>query len=205
LIDYFVEDYQVQTFEDLKTKSGCKPITLYRKIKLCNLLVSYNENARFYTTSGLAHFNHYGIWNYNQILFSKHGNLCETIIVLIDNSLYGYTAKELAHILAVKTDDALRVLWQKKRIQRQKVGAQNVYFSLRTELFAQQLSAREQQTQVVASTLILSDYQRIIAILVEIIQQDSIDSKILFNGIKKRKDITIAEIELVVEQYQLKK
>lgn len=206
LINYFIERYPVLTIEDLKTKSGCHPRTLQRKIKSSHLLVSYNQNAKFYTPSNFAHFNHHGIWNYNQILFSKHGNLFETIIVLIDKSLNGYTAKELSTIIEVKSDDALRILWLKHRLNRQKSGSQNVYFSIQEELFAQQLAARGQQALNAAPTLILSDYGRTIAILVEIIQQDSLDAQTLLKGIKKRKiEIAQTEIEAVIEHHQLKK
>ena len=206
LTDYFIEGFQVLTFDDLMEKSGCKPRTLQRKIKSGNLLVSYNQNSKFYTTPSLAHFNHKGIWNYNQILFSKHGNLFETIIVLIDNSVNGYTGKELFGIIEVKADDALRILWLKERIRKQKTGGANVYFSMRQDLFAQQLLARQQQTEVAPTILILSDYQRTIAVLAEIIQQDRLDTKTLLKGIKKRKvEITVSEIQAVIDHYQLKK
>jgi len=206
LIDCFLETNPVQTYEDLKTKSGWKSITLYRKIKACNLLVSYNQNAKFYTLSKLAHFNHNGIWNYKQILFSKHGNLFNTLIALINNSITGYTAKELTTIIEIKADDALRILWVSKRVNKQKVGSTNVYFSIKPELFSQQLTVREQPSRVALSSLIISDNQIIISVLVEIIQQDSLDCKILYKSIKKQNiDIGIEQIEQVIEQYQLKK
>ncbi len=206
LIECFVEANPVQTFEDLKTKSGWASITLYRKIKACNLLVSYNQNSKFYTLSKLAHFNYSGIWNYKQILFSKHGNLFNTIIALINNSIRGYTAKEMTAIIEVKADDALRILWRSNRIQKQKTGSSNVYFSINPELFSQQVLVRQQQVPVSLSTLLLSDNQLIIAVLVEVIQQDSLDCKILYKGIKKQNiTISIEQIEQVIELYQLKK
>lgn len=206
LITCFTVDSPVQTFEELKIKSGCQHRTLQRKIKSCNLLTSYNQNARFYTAPSLCHFNHYGIWNFKQILFSKYGNLFETIIALIDKSIGGYTGKELAIIIEVKADDALHVMWLKERIQRQKTGSSHVYFSKQEDLFKQQLSAREQQTPAAMETLALPDYQRTIAVLVEIIWQDSIVAEKLQKGIAKRNfELSIAEIEAVMEHYQLKK
>jgi len=206
LIIYFIEDFPVQTFDELKIKSGCQSRTLQRKIKSSNLLASYNKNARFYTVPNLCHFNHYGIWNFEQILFSKYGNLFETIIALIDKSLKGYTSKELSIIIEVKADDALRMLWLKERVRRQKTGSSNVYFSIQEDLFMLQLSAREQQTSVAIQTMALPDYQRTIAILVEIIRQDSIVAEKLHKGAAKRNvEISIAGIQAVIEHYQLKK
>jgi len=206
LIVYFIDDFPVQTFDDLKTKSGCQPRTLQRKIKASNLLASYNKNAGFYTMPNLCHFNHYGIWNFGQILFSKYGNLFETIIALIDKSIGGYTSKELSIIIEVKADDPLRVLWLKQKVRRQKTGSNNVYFSIKEDLFMLQLSAREQQTSVAVQTLSLPDYQRTIAVLVEIILQDSIVAEKLQKGAAKRNvKITTDEIQAVIEHYQLKK
>jgi len=206
LIDYFTGDFPVQTFDDLKIKSGCQSRTLQRKIKSCNLLASYNQNARFYTATNFCHFNHHGIWNYGQILFSKYGNLFETIIALIDKSIGGYTSKELSIIIEVKADDALRVLWLKERVRRQKPGSTNVYFSIQEDLFMLQLSAREQQTCAAMQTLALPDYQRTIAVLVEIIRQDSIVAEKLQEGAAKRNvEISIDEIKAVIEHHQLKK
>lgn len=206
LIIYFIEDFPVQTFDELKIKSGCQSRTLQRKIKSGNLLASYNKNARFYTVPNLCHFNHYGIWNFEQILFSKYGNLFETIIALIDKSLEGYTSKELSIIIEVKADDALRVLWLKERLRRQKTRSNNVYFSIQEDLFMLQLSAREQQSSSTVQTLALPDYQRTIAVLAEIILQDSIVAEKLQQGVVKRNvEISIAGIQSVIEHYQLKK
>ena len=67
-------------------------------------------------------------------------------------------------------------------------------------------AVREERTMLCASTLQLSDYQEIIAVLVEIIQQNSILPKKLQKGIERRNvKISVAEIQGVIEHYQLKK
>ena len=141
-----------------------------------------------------------------QILFSKYGNLFETITALIDKSLSGYTSRELSIIIMVKADDALHVMWLKERVRRQKTGGSHVYYSIREDLFKHQLSAREQQMPAAIETLALPDYQRLIAVLVEIILQDSVVAEKLQKGIAQRNfQISIAEIKAVIEHYQLKK
>jgi len=206
LIGFFTEDAPVQTIDDLRIKSGCQHRTLQRLIKSCNLITSYNQNARFYTAPSFCQFNPDGIWNFNQILFSKYGNLFETITGLIDKSLSGYTSRELSLIIMVKADDALHVMWLKDRVRRQKTGGSHVYFSTREDLFQRQLSTREQHMPAAIETLALPDYQRIIAVLVEIILQDSVAAEKLQKGIAQRNfRISIAEIEAVIEHYQLKK
>ena len=206
LIACFTEDVPVQTIDDLMINSGIQRRTLQRIIKSSDLITSYNQNARFYTTPSFCHFNHDGIWNLKQFLFSKYGNLFETITALIDKSMAGYTSRELSVIILVKAGDALHVMWLKERVHRQKTGSSHVYFSIQEDLFKQQLSAREQQTRSAVATLALPDYQRTIAVLVEIILQDSIAVEKLQKGIARRNfEISTAEIEAVIEHYQLKK
>ena len=206
LIACFTEDVPVQTIDDLMINSGIQRRTLQRIIKSSDLITSYNQNARFYTTPSFCHFNHDGIWNLKQVLFSKHGNLFETITALIDKSMAGYTSRELSVIILVKADDALHVMWLKERVRRQKTGSSHVYFSIQEDLFKQQLSAREQQTRSAVATLALPDYQRTIAVLVEIILQDSIAVEKLQKGTAQRNlEISTADIEAVIEHYQLKK
>ena len=122
LIGYFSDHLPVQTIDDLKIKSGFQHRTLQRIIKSSSLITSYNQNARFYTLPGLCQFNPDGIWNFEQILFSKYGNLFETITALIDKSIAGYTVSEISLVLQVKANDALYVMWLKERVRRQKTG-----------------------------------------------------------------------------------
>ena len=128
LADCFSGDSVVQTLDDLRKKTGWPLRTLQRKIKSCNLFVSYNKNSRFYTLPSFAYFNRHGIWNHSQILFSKFGNLFDTIVHQINKSISGHTGKELSAIMEVKTNDALRILWKKERIRKQKFVGVYVYF-----------------------------------------------------------------------------
>ena len=106
----------------------------------------------------------------------------------------------------VKANDALYVMWLKERVRRQKTGGALVYYSMREDLFKRQLSARERQMPAAIATVAAPDYQRIIAVLVEIIRQDTVVAEQLQEGITQRKlKISIAEIEAVIEHYQLKK
>ena len=206
LTTYFTDDLPVQTIDDLKIKSGYQHRTLQRIIKASDLVTSYNQNAKFYTAPGLCHFNHDGIWNFNQILFSKYGNLFETITSQIDKSMAGYTSKELSIIIMVKADDALHVMWLKERIRRQKIESSNVYFSIREDLFKQQLSERERRTPSAMEPFVLPDYQSTIAVLVEIILQDSVVAQKLQKGMAMRNfKISTVQIEAIIEHYQLKK
>ncbi len=202
----FKEDKPVQTYLDLEIKSGCKGRTLQRKIKLCNLLASYNKNSKFYTLPKLAKFNNYGIWSYRHILFSRHGNLYRTLIYIVDQSKCGYTGKELSVIVQVKTDDALRVLWQQERLQRQKHNSHYVYYTIEQQRFELQQANRIQSSNLPQIYCLPDDQNIIISVLVEIIHQDTLTTKVLYKRLKGHKvEISENQIGSVISHYGLKK
>jgi hypothetical protein len=45
---------------------------------------------------------YYGLWNYDQIRFSKYGNLNQTIIQLINQSKSGMLADEIGQLIAYR-------------------------------------------------------------------------------------------------------
>lgn len=203
LINSLKEGKPVQTLADFKTKFGCTDITLKRNIQRCNLLVSYNKNSKYYTLPELAAFNHHGIWAYQGIMFSRYGDMYQTLIGLINKSPKGYTSSELAAIVQVKTADALRILFQQKRLQRQKDGRAYVYYSIDTEHFKRQAANRLSVSQ----PALPSEKNVIISVLVEIIHQNTICVPSLQRGLEKRLSFQVSaqQIEGIISEYGLKK
>ncbi len=207
LITSFHHDRMIQTFADLETISGCKGRTLQRKIKKSKLLASYNKNSKFYTLPTLALFNEYGIWQYQGVLFSQHGDLYQTLVCLVDQSRSGYTSGELMQVVHVKTDDALRVLVKQKRIQRQKDSVYYVYYSIDQQRFEAQKNTRLFDFSQVASRQYLpKDKNIIIAVLVEIIHKDTLSAESLLSGLNQRHiEATEQQIHGIILHYDLKK
>ncbi len=202
----FKEENPVQTYVDLKTKSGCEGRTLQRKIKACNLLASYNMNSKFYTLPELAKFNSYGIWSYQRILFSRHGNLYQTLIYVVGQSKGGYTGKELSVIVQVKTDDALRVLWQQERLQRQKHSNHYVYYAVERQCYQLQQTNRIQSTGLPQTYCLPDDKNIIISVLVEIIREDTLTAKQLHKGLKRHQvEVSGHQINSIIAHYGFKK
>jgi len=206
LITSFHEGSMIQTYADLETISGCKGRTLQRKIKKCKLLASYNKNSKFYTLPGLAVFNDFGIWQYHGVLFSQQGNLYQTLVYLVDQSTNGYTNGELVQIVHVKTDDALRVLTNQKRLQREKFSSYYVYYSIDYYRFQVQKSNRLSDFLPVARQYLPKDKNIIISVLVEIIHSDTLSVESLLTELKRR-HIEASEQQIlgVISHYDLKK
>lgn len=207
LITSFHQDRMIQTFVDLETISGCKGRTLQRKIKNSKLLASYNKNSKFYTLPTLALFNEYGIWQYQGVLFSQHGDLYQTLVSLVDQSRSGYTSSELMQVVHVKTDDALRVLVKQKRLQRQKDSIYYVYYSIDQQRFETQKNTRLFNfSQVAARQYLPKDKNIIIAVLVEIIHKDTLSAENLLTGLNQRHiEATEQQIHGIISHYDLKK
>ncbi|MCK5536174.1 MAG: hypothetical protein KAI79_05060 [Bacteroidales bacterium] len=202
----FKKDCPIQTYSDLKTEFGYQDRTLQRKIKICNLLASYNMNSKFYTLPELAKFNNYGIWSYKRILFSRYGNLYQTLIILINQSKSGFTSKELSLIVQVKTDDALRVLCEQKRLQRQKHKSNFVYYSIDGQSFEIQQTNRLHNATVPQTYCLPDDKNIVISVLVEIIHSDTISVKKLHKALKNQKtEVSEYQIKSILAHYDLKK
>jgi len=206
LRDSFYENNPVQSYEEIQTKFGWKRRTFQRKIKTFNLLSSYNGNSKFYTLPELGKFNRYGIWLYKKILFSRHGNLYQTLIYLVTQSKSGYTGEELQGIVQVKTDDALRLLWQSGALKRHKQNSNYVYYAVEKARFEIQQVNRGQEIGFPRTACFMEDKNVIRSVLVEIIHQDSLCVKALYIGLKRKQlEVSQYQIHKIISHYELKK
>ena len=76
----------------------CSDRTIQRRLKSWGTHTSYNKNCRYYTLPDIPKFNHYGIWKYKGIFFSKFGNLKNTVIAVIKQSESGLNVGCLNHL-----------------------------------------------------------------------------------------------------------
>ncbi len=206
LIDSFKGAEKVKTIDEIKKKFGHSNITIYRKVKLEKLVVSYNKNSKYYTLPTVPQFNKYGLWFYDEIGFSKYGNLYQTLTTIIDNSATGLSGKELTEILKIKVLDALRILSERNTIKREKIGGENIFFSAKANIGKQQNQGRTKEIKITESSLKFPKYQIVIEILVVIILNNKLEIETLKKELLSKKiKVSEAEISSVIEHYQLKK
>jgi hypothetical protein len=157
----------------------------------------------------MVSFNEHGIWNKEGVYFSVHGNLVQTINKLVHASQRGYTAKELSHILHVKVDDLLRIQTNKQLLKREKQGRSYIYYSADEEIYTIQRRERQLLSGAAAlqnSRLVINNKDVVIAILIEIILSGKICIESIEQQLKaKSLHTNIAEIEVVISHYNLKK
>ena len=90
-------------------------------------------------------FDKNGLWNHNSALFSKHGNLQQTIQTFIEHSEKGYSVSELKKILTIEVKESLLILFRKKQINRKKIAGYYIYFSINLEKKKKQFLKRNNQ------------------------------------------------------------
>jgi len=141
-LDYLSAIYgnlKVMTINDLKKRIVVSEITIRRKLKKSKAITSYNMNGRYYTLPHLPMFDSWGLWNYNDIRFSKYGNLNQTIIQLIHHSPSGLQAETIGRLIEYAPHSLLHRLAVKSNIRREKLFGKYVYFSYQQQVYQTQL------------------------------------------------------------------
>jgi hypothetical protein len=138
-----LENRTVATLQDMKTALGTQvTMTVFRKLKAIGYRTSYTHRARYYALEQTIQFNEQGLWSFNDIWFSKYATLPATIKVLVNDSEYGYFARELDGLLHTETKAALLKLVRSKQICREKVSGLQLYCSADSETGPRQIRAR---------------------------------------------------------------
>jgi len=137
---------KVATLVDLKTAIGTNvKMTVFRKLKELSYRASYSHAGKYYMLNETANYNEYGLWNYNQVYFSKYGSLLNTIEILVSGSESGYFACELQRILKVRVYMPLLKLFSEGNLVRKQIV--NDYLYLLPEKQETQLSNRKQRIE----------------------------------------------------------
>lgn len=146
-IKKLLNQYNIATLDELKQALSTRStMTVFRKLKALEYLSSYSHRGKYYTLRDIAEFDDSGLWSYQAVWFSKYGNLIETAKEFIDKSNAGFTANELETILRVQVKHALLKLFQKRRIEREKVSGRYVYLTAEPGKRKSQIAIRNQST-----------------------------------------------------------
>lgn len=147
IVACFLNDHKIATLDEikeaLKTRST---MTVFRKLKALEYLSSYSHRGKYYTLNEIADFDDSGLWSYQSVWFSKHGNLIETSKEFIDESTAGFTANELESVLHVQVKHPLLKLFKNRRVDRKKVSGRYVYFNAEPKKQKNQITVRKQSS-----------------------------------------------------------
>ena len=165
-LDYFNRQ-KIITLEQLIELLECSAITARRRLKQWQTHTSINQNGRYYTLPRIPVFDQNGLWRYQAVLFSKHGNLKQTIIALIADSPKGLSAGEIAKLVdLVPNSSFLSQFKNVAGVRREKHQGRFVYLSDRPEI-------RVRQKRRWATPCLITDAQAVV-ILVHLIKHPQI-------------------------------
>jgi len=162
---------QKNKIANLKQIAGCLNSsirTAQRKLINWKAYRSYNKNSSYFTLPAIPNFDQNGLWKYKGIFFSKHGNLKQTVIYLVCNSLKGLNANEIGDILGISSRSFISYFNNIKDLQREKYEGIIIYFSTESTIYKKQITQRQQTVQ--GKLLELPPNDLCIAVLVDLIK-----------------------------------
>ena len=141
---------KIVTIAQLVKLLKCSVITARRRLKNWQSYTSINNNGRYYTLPQIPVFDKSGLWKYKTVLFSKHGNLKQTIVALIKESAKGLSAVEIAEFVdLVPNSSFLSRFKSVPGVRRKKHQGRFIYLSDHPEIYSRQMQTRASRQAVV--------------------------------------------------------
>jgi len=157
---------KVMTIEQIAKSLNRSIPTARNRLKQWGAITSYNKNGCYYVLPHIAKFDSSGIWKFKDVLFSRHGNLRDTVFYFVDNSDAGLSASELNNLLGLPTYSFLSRHNNSWGLPKEKHQEIYIYFSKDTNIFERQIKerrkfvhsqAKEKLPSAVHSILILAE------------------------------------------------
>ena len=140
----FLEKHTIATMPQLRGALNTSvDMTVLRKLKALGYHASYSHRGKYYTLSQIAQFDDQGLWSVGEVHFSRHGTLRSTAHSFVNDSLAGYTARELRRDLHVEVKGTLLDLMRRDQLVRQTVSGEYVYISAIPVVGRKQIMTRQ--------------------------------------------------------------
>lgn len=94
-------EQKIFTLPDLVTLLACSAVTARRRLHCWRAYTSINRNGRYYALPTVPTFDDLGLWRYQEVCFSAHGNLKRTVAWLVGNTSHGLDSKELGRLVGL--------------------------------------------------------------------------------------------------------
>ena len=158
---------KVVTIVVLAAWLSCSIATARRRLKAWRAYTSYNQNGRYYTLPEIADFDPNGLWRYQGVFFSKHGNLKQTLVHLVTHSAQGLSGAELGELLGLEPRSFLSPFRDHPEIFRENLRGRWIWFAAEPNIREQQKQMR--LTRVAEEPRMPTDREAVM-ILVDLIQ-----------------------------------
>lgn len=133
---------KVVTIVMLAAWLSCSIATARRRLKAWRAYTSYNCNGRYYTLPEIAEFDKNGLWRYQGVCFSKHGNLKQTLVHLVTHSAQGLSGSELGELLGLQPRSFLSHFRDHPALCRENLKGRWVWFAAEPNIRERQKKTR---------------------------------------------------------------
>lgn len=178
---------KVLTLNQVSKTRHCSIRTVQRQFVELGVLRSYNKNSRYYTLSEIPKFNANEIWCYQDILFSKFGDLRQTVKHAIVASNDGLSGNEIGGIVNLLPRSFMHHFREMEGVFREKHGGVYVYFSNDPTIYARQKFKRVRSSDVKRISDAIA-----IKILVGYIRHPELSEEELFSILKREQHLDIS-------------
>ena len=195
----------IWTLRKLAKELDYSEISVRRFLKQIGYVRSYTHNGKWYTLRTMAQFNSQGIWRHDQIGFSKHGTLIQTIERLINKSATGLSAAEITKHLHTPCQSVLSHQYKTGKRDRMKPGPEYIYLAKdpktnhRQRELLKKRFAREDQQPLTA--------EQAVFVLVRFIHNPSLSFKDLARLLRRQHQAIVSadSIEAFFQKHHIKK
>lgn len=194
VIDLF-NRFIIVTKADLCKQLNISHMTVVRAIEKYGYYSSINQNSSYYTLKDIPRFNNYGLWFFKGICFSRHKNINQTIISIIDSSEFGCSEKEISKVLQKKAGNILSRLVGQKHLSKIQKGRSAVYVSTKAGRNEKQVAILNRNKENEKTKVI--DYNSPHAIFPENIEAGAVIAILV--GLIEKPDSSVASLSLVLQ------
>jgi hypothetical protein len=206
---------QVAAHAELVQQLKVSGKTVQRALRKAGAYISLNANSAYVTLKGTPRFDGRGLWGYQELRFSRHGDLPHTIQTLIEQSTQGCTLEELQHWLGTRVHNHLSLLLRRGKIRRFSLGRHAVYTSADPAQQQRQQAARQPSASTAHGELLASEApplppgmqpMELIRLLLQMLHQPAASPAALAKSLRAQGlKIHAAQIREVITLYALKK
>lgn len=120
---------RVAQWSMLAGQLGCSTKTVQRALAKVGYFCSINYNATFVTARETPRFDPHGLWTYQSVCFSEHGNLPQTLCQLVTQAPAGVTVEELEQLVGTRVHNHVSRLIREGQLGRFFQGRKVVYLA----------------------------------------------------------------------------
>ena len=196
--------FKVFTLTQLVDTLSCSAITARRRLSDWRAYTSINRNGMFYTLPSVPQFDPNGLWRFGDIFFSAHGNLKQTVIHLVQQSMLGLDRHEISTLVGLPGGSSyLSRLRTLPGLSREWQDGKWIYLAGEDAVRRKQLQARSDWADRMSG---LPSPEEAVDILVCFIRHPELDPEALARQVGgRRRGVTAASIRNLLEHHGLVK